>query len=318
MSGAEFVSGATAAPNGNLDIVGTLVISNFTAADYGSYQFVITNSLNGTTINTVSSAAATLSALAAPAANTFAAAVLTPGFGAVAFWPLNETNDPSTGTAEAYDIVGGFNGLYGVNANNGGGNHLDGFAAVPGPAAAGLSGFAAGGALGSLQNSLANTFVTTLASPTLAAAGNPTNLTIVAWINPLTNNDAANTGLVMERTATQVDGLKYGNSANTIGYNWDNNATTYNYTGTAIPTNLWSMVAVVVTANNATLYVGQHQRAAVGGANGHNQHQPDMGRSVDDRGRSGGFDRGPVLWRVYIVGGDVQQRAFGGADRDFI
>jgi hypothetical protein len=257
VSGPEFVSGATAAPNANLDIIGSLVISNFTSADYGSYQFVITNSLNGTTINTATSAAATLSVLAAPAAGSFAAAVVNPAYGAVAFWPLNETADPSTGTAEAYDIVGGFNGLYGINANNGGGNHVDGFSAVPGPKAAGLSGFAAGGALGSLQNSLANTFVTTLASPTLSpAAGGATNMTIVAWINPLTNNDAANAGLVMQRTATQVDGLKYGNSANTIGYNWDNNATTYNYTGTAIPTNLWSMVAVVVTANNATLYVG--------------------------------------------------------------
>ncbi|MGO9199429.1 MAG: secretin N-terminal domain-containing protein, partial [Limisphaerales bacterium] len=41
--------------------------------------------------------------------------------GAVAFWPLSETNAPSAGKGrvEAYDIVGGFNGLYWTNSAQG-------------------------------------------------------------------------------------------------------------------------------------------------------------------------------------------------------
>ena len=45
-----------------------------------------------------------------------------PGYGLVASWPLKETNNPSAGKAAAYDVVGGYNGTYGANAENGGRN----------------------------------------------------------------------------------------------------------------------------------------------------------------------------------------------------
>ena len=252
-NGGGIAGGTQAANTNNLNLSSILVVSNATAADVGSYQLVLTNA-SGVS---VTSAVATLSFISTTVqANSFEQYALTNGI--VAFWPLNETNDPSSGVAVAYDIVGGFNGLYGANAANAAGNAADALAAVPGPAAGGLSGFASGGALGSQQNGMANTFVTTLASPAFPAAGSAgwnTNVTIIAWIKPNTS-EAGNTGLLMQRAGSQVDGLKYGATANTLGYSWANNSTANNFSGPAIPTNTWSMAATVITASNSTLYVG--------------------------------------------------------------
>ena len=52
-------------------------------------------------------------------APSFAGVVTNAAFGAVAYWPLNETADPSVGGVAAFDAVGGFNGFYGTNAANG-------------------------------------------------------------------------------------------------------------------------------------------------------------------------------------------------------
>ena len=252
-NGGGIASGTQAANTNAMNLSSTLMIAGATAADAGSYQLVLTNAAGVS----ATSAVATLSFIStAVQANSFEQYALTNGI--VAFWPLNEAAvDPSSGVAEAYDIVGGFNGLYGVNAANGHANAADGFAAVPGPAAAGLAGFAAGSALGSQQNGLANTYVTTVASPTFPPASNNagTNLTIIAWIKPNTNENAS-TGLLMQRTGSQVDGLIYGSAVNTLGYNWDNNPVTYGFAGPAIKTNTWSMVAMVVTSNDTVLYVG--------------------------------------------------------------
>jgi len=135
-------SGGTNAPLVNTLQVGTLTFTNFQASNAGSYQLVITNAA-GTAMSTVVS----ISAYAPPAGG-YAAIASTSGYGAVALWPLNETVDPSTGLAVAYDVIGGFNGIYATNADNGGGNALNAFSPVAGPAAAGLTGFPAGGALG--------------------------------------------------------------------------------------------------------------------------------------------------------------------------
>ena len=193
ISGATTVASAT-----SLDQVGALVVANVSTADVGSYQMVITNSLDGVTISSATSSVVTLSVVSAPPANSFASVVLTPSYGAVVYWPLNETSDPSTRTAEAYDIVGGYNGFYGVNANNGGGNAADGslpFKArrLPGcPVSPPL--------LWLLQNTLYSTFVTTAASPTFPA--NQTNVTMVAWVYPNLAAEASSTGVAVMRAGT--------------------------------------------------------------------------------------------------------------------
>ena len=207
-------------------LTSTLWLTNITSADVGSYQFVATNGL----LISSTSLVATISFLPAPAANTFAAAAVANG--AVALWPLSETQDPSgaatNNPTEAFDIISGFNGVYGMNANSGGGNALNSFSPLAGPSnAVNLTGLPASGALGSLQGGLVNTFVTTLASPAIPA--NSTNLTIVAWVNPQIT-EVPFTGLVMERAAGQVDGLSYGpDTAGTppgeLGYTWSNQNT---------------------------------------------------------------------------------------------
>ena len=54
-------------------------------------------------------------------------------------------------------------------------------------------------------------------------ATNTTNMTIVAWIYPTVPSIAANTGLVFERAPGQQNGFGFGNTANNLGYVWDNN-----------------------------------------------------------------------------------------------
>ena len=81
-------------------VTSTSTVPNYRARDAGSYVFVITNSANGTTILSASSAVATLSFVGV-APNSFASAVISNGYGAMAYWPFNETADPSTGMAEA-------------------------------------------------------------------------------------------------------------------------------------------------------------------------------------------------------------------------
>jgi hypothetical protein len=226
----------------------TLWISNATSADVASYQFVMTNWLG----LSATSAVATLTYIANPYAAGSFGGVATANSGLVALWPLNETGDPSTGTVEAYDIVGGFDGLYGINAADGGVNSADGFAAVSGPGAAAFN-FTGlpSSALGSLQGGLLNTFVTTPYSPATAAAN--TNMTIIAWVYPMTN-EAASTGVLVERTASQTNGLVYGTITNELGYIWNAGNAAYNVNLQA-PTNEWSMLAMVVTSTNTTLFV---------------------------------------------------------------
>ena len=255
ISGARTVSlGATQA--------GTLVISNISSADAASYRLIITNSANGGTFYSATGAVVALSVAAVPPANSFAGVALTPAYGAVAFWPLNEANDPSTGTAEAYDIIGAFNGYYGTNADNGGGNVADSFAPAAGPRPPGCTGFPAGnGALGSVQGTLTNTFVTTTATPTFPASN--TNVTLVEWIYPNLGAENSAAGLAVMRAgvagATRTDGLAYG-TADQLSYIWDNNSSaTWGFgSGLTIPANVWSLVAMVITPSNSVLYVGSN------------------------------------------------------------
>jgi hypothetical protein len=240
-----------------LSIAGALTITNFKAVDAGSYEFVITNSFGYATSSVV-----TLSIFNI-AANSFASYVTNPAYGAMAFWPLNETNDPSLSTVTAFDVVGGYNGTYASNADNGAGNSIAGFPAIPGPGAAGLSGLPKEGALGVTNDAAhAYSFVTVPTPPTLPTTGaGATNTTILAWIYPTTYTENGPSGIVFERlgpTYQNGNGLCYGNTANQLGINWDNNgANDYQeVTGIQIPSNMWSMVAIVVEPTNSVFYLG--------------------------------------------------------------
>jgi len=251
-------------------VLSTLTVSNFTAVDAGTYVFVITNSPNGTTILSATSTVAAIS-FVTPPPNSFASAAINNGYGVIGFWPLNETNDPSSGTAEAYEWIGGYNGLYEWNANNGGGNALYGTGPIPFSKVAGpnLPGLSYSSAYGSTQNTVPWTFINVPVTPTFpggAGIPNSTNATMVAWVYPNIATEASQTGLAVERASAQNDGLYYGsttggvNTPNTLGYTWDNgpgsSPYTYNYnSGLNIPQSTWSMVALVITPSNAVFYV---------------------------------------------------------------
>ena len=251
---------------------GALNILNFQSRDAGSYRLIFTNAAGAATSSVV-----TLSL--ASASSGFASQVANPanGYGTVAFWPLNETADPSGGMsgnpAIAFNIVGGFNGLYGTNARDGGSNVQSKLAAVAGPGSTnyGLIGLPTQGALGVTNASAyANSFVTTSATPTFPPTGtntiaNTTNATILGWIYP--NNAAQNgaAGLFMAQNGGPGNaGLQYANAVNCLGYHWDNNsANTYNDNGPLIVPFMWNMVALVINPATSILYVGNTSNGLV-------------------------------------------------------
>ena len=207
-----------------------------------------------------------------PAIGTFANVIVAnQAFGAVALWPLNETVDPSTGItgapAVAFDVIGGFNGSYGTNADDGGGNAVNGLPALTGPGLAGLPGLPNTGALGVTNAAgLTSSYVTALTSPTFLPG--TTNVSIVGWIYPTLTNETANgvpgqNGLLEERNGYNNsggnNGLIYGGgsgAANTISADWDNGAGPWATGWLNIPSFMWNMVAVVVGPTNLTFYIG--------------------------------------------------------------
>jgi hypothetical protein len=237
---------------GAFNQTGTLTVANFQAADAGSYQLIFTNAGGAATSSVV-----TLNLAASPPAGSFAAQVLNPanGFGIMSLWPLNETNDPSGALANnpavAFDIAGGFNGIYGVNARDGGTNSAYGFAPVAGPGSGGAIGLPVEGALG-VTNAVAyeTSYVTVPVPPTLPSNAVPgvtgygTNATIVAWIYP-TAAEAGATAIVMQRGSTANGLAYYGSTAQDLGFVWDNNAaSTYiALSSLPIPTNERCMLA---------------------------------------------------------------------------
>ena len=239
-----------------------LAVSNISVADAGSYQLVFTNAT--TTSNTPP---VTLSLLAPPAANSFAAAALS--YNPVAFWPLNESStNPANGGVLAYDVAGGFTGIYQVSSENG-------YNGVSGPSAPAYPGFPANNfALGD-PSQVAGSGVATWGTPTFegpnatpavtgAAAANGTNTTFVAWIYP-TQTESQYATWLLSRSGypTTISGISPAKrsagyrtgSADVVTYvGLNNSSTTYNFAGPVFPLNTWSMVAVVITPTNASLY----------------------------------------------------------------
>jgi hypothetical protein len=241
LTGSKLISTSAGTP-----VTSALSIANLAAGDAGSYQLVVTNSPNGTTLNTVSSATIALTVLPALTANGFAAVAVS--YGPVAFWPLNDFGNPSDGNAVAYDVAGGFNGVYGVNSQNG----VDG---ILGPESPAYTGFPNPNYAFEPFPAVPNSYVAIPASPTLPTSN--TNVTMLAWVYPI-GNQANAAGILFDRangTTTAGIDISVGNQ---FGYTWDNNLnTTYNYnSGLIVPSNTWNMVACVISPSNTTFYVG--------------------------------------------------------------
>jgi Concanavalin A-like lectin/glucanases superfamily/YDG domain/Immunoglobulin I-set domain len=212
----------------------TLTIGNVSTATPKKYEVVIANA-----IGTNTSSVATL-ALATSGSSAYAAAV-----GAdqpLAYWRLNERVNPNPGPAYAFDDYGGLTGIYGTNASDG----------VAGPQTPALTGFETTNTALETYNDVTNSYVTV---PALNL--NTNTATITMWVNPV-GDQAQNTGLFFWRGLNNAAGLIYGGAHpdNNLAYNWGNNSQQYLWdSGVAPPAGQWSLVSLVVTPTNATLYL---------------------------------------------------------------
>ncbi|HEV2207638.1 MAG TPA: LamG-like jellyroll fold domain-containing protein [Verrucomicrobiae bacterium] len=232
-------NGANLSDGGNIAGSSTenLVITSITPADVGGYSLVVANPSG-----MITSIVATLNVVI-PTPGSYATAVIP--LNPVAYYELDETNDPSTGTAVANDYWGGNQGTYGIASHNG-------FTGVVGPRPPAFAGFDP------------NNYAVSMASgtPTSCVTNNfgllDTNTaTFTMWIYPTVAQVDAYTGLEMNRGGSNPAGFGY--TGGHLGYTWNNNAgTTWGATWSANlvpPSNQWSFVALVVTPTNANVYM---------------------------------------------------------------
>ncbi|MGC9942853.1 MAG: LamG-like jellyroll fold domain-containing protein [Verrucomicrobiota bacterium] len=220
----------------------TLTINNVGNGNATNYLLNVANTFGSTNSSIVE-----LAVVPPPAAGGYASAVVASK--PWAYYELNETNDPSTGTAVAYDYVGGFNGVYGTDVQNA-------FNGVTGPLPAdGFPDFPTNDAAALFANGDPNCEIT------LVPWGLNTNtVTFTAWINPIGGQQPF-TGLIYIVGGADGTGFNYTGSTDTngnytLGYTWDFDAATYGWdSGITPPPGQWSFVALVVTPTNATVYI---------------------------------------------------------------
>ncbi len=218
-----------------------LIISNVSLADSAGYSLLVSNAFN-----TVTSTQAALAVVTPVEPYEAAVSNLNP----VAFYQFNESANPASGTAQAFDFAGGFNGIYGANVQNG-------FDGIVGPTAAtGFPGFA--------STNLAVSFAANVTGNRVRVPPwnlNTNAVTLCTWVNPA-GAQLSGTGLVYCRGPDTVAGLCYGDAVTAgtgtygLAYNWNNDPNDYRWnSGLFPPAGQWSFVALVITPNAATIYL---------------------------------------------------------------
>ncbi len=81
-------------------------------------------------------------------------------------------------------------------------------------------------------------------------------ITVSGWVNGVPTGEW--TGLIQSRDGAQPIGLGFRATSGELTYTWnDNNANTYNFvSGLAVPANEWTFIAVRVTPEAGTLFIG--------------------------------------------------------------
>jgi len=214
----------------------TLTITNITLAQSKDYQVVVSNPA-GT--NTSTLATVTVLPIVTPitAGANYPYAIKTNN--AVDYWQLNE---PS-GSPMVYDYgTLGDDGAAGAGA----------FLGQPGPQPPDFPGFGnANSALGTVNSN----------APTVVASAqnlNTNTVTLLAWLYP-TNTQGAGAGVMLSRLGSTgpATGLAYGITLQSFNdyslrYFWNGVSAD---SGLQVPQNQWSLVGLVVTSTNATIYV---------------------------------------------------------------
>jgi autotransporter-associated beta strand protein len=217
----------------------TVHLGNIAPGDDVNYDVIVTN-VSGS----VTSSPAALTILAP--SNYEAAAVAA---GPVALYMFQENSaDPASGSAMAFDYQGDLDGVYGTTAFNG----FNGFVG-PRPSD-GFPGFDVNNLAVHFQGFVSNSHV---AIPPLNL--NTNTVTLAAWINP--GAPPPNAGIIFSRSGSTIAGLNYtanvdGNGNRTLGYTWNNDPGTFSWdSAIAPPPGIWSYVALVVTPTNASIFV---------------------------------------------------------------
>ena len=86
-----------------------------------------------------------------------------------------------------------------------------------------------------------------------------TTATFIAWVNP-SQTQGSYTGVIFNRrgnggSTVNATGLDLYTS-NSVGYHWNDAVATYNWNSNLfVPNNVWSMIAITISANSATAYL---------------------------------------------------------------
>jgi hypothetical protein len=225
-------------PNISGALTDTLLVSNVAAKDVGVYTLAVTNTAG---LGAVTSAPPATLTLVQPSGTPYESAVVAAN--PVAYWRLNETGNPAT-NPPAYDYAGGLAGIYESNA-------LNGFNAIAGPQPPDWTGFEPN------NHALQSTTNTDQSWVTVPALNLNTNtVTFTLWLNPNGTQDPLTPGLFYTRQgSTSAAGIGY-QTADQLGYNWNNDPATYNFqSGLYVPANQWSLAALVIEPTQATLYL---------------------------------------------------------------
>jgi hypothetical protein len=245
-----FKNGSPAAngPTGNGSTISgvtsnNLAITNISAADNATIYVVVTSPGYAP----VQSQSVTLTVVN-PSGEAYEAAVLATSPKPVAFYQLNEMNDPLA-NAYVFDYLGGYVGTYGAGVQNG-------FNGISGPTAGqGFPGFASGNKAAQFANGTGSSRVSVPAWNL-----NTNTVTLTAWINP-SGPQLGNEGIVFCRAGTTVAGLNYSgetdtNLSYTLGYTWANDYYSWGWNSRLVaPPGQWSFVALVVSPTNAVIYL---------------------------------------------------------------
>jgi hypothetical protein len=237
-------NGVNVSNGGNVSgaLTDSLIVGNVSAGDAGAYTLVVTNSASSG--NTVTSAPASLTVVAAPTPGSYAYSVLSRN--AIAHWRLDDVGNPAT-NAPAYDYVNGLLGRYEIGSSNG-------FNGIIGPRPSAFPGFAAN------NNAVQTTGTGDALTPTWVTIPpmnlNTNTVTMTAWIHPNDVQVDYAGILVSSSDAGIAYGGDFSGNAGQLIY-WWNFGTTYTFvSGLTIPPNQWSFVAVVIEPTKATLYLG--------------------------------------------------------------
>lgn len=214
-----------------------LSISSVAPANVGNYQAFVSTAYGAAT-----SSLATLG-IAYPDGSLYESAVL--AYGAVDYYRMDETSGTN-----AWDFIGGKTGSYEANPT------LGQSGPTPGT---GFPGFTSTNYAGAFSVVDTNAFIT-LPPWNL----NTNTVTITAWIYP--EFGQGNAGIVFSAgSSSNVFGIRYdktytgntnGIADGDIGYSWNNDYNDGSWdSGITAPHGEWSLVALAVSPNSATLYI---------------------------------------------------------------